>query len=107
MSETEGSELARQLGMTYMETSAKDPPQNIDDAFREVSEYCLQRFGGYLTQRGRRYVVGDILPRKNMRLQGRVELWQKLCQFSSSEEKHFRGSVTLKTVAKSKIDRGM
>ena len=29
-----GREMARRLGVPYMETSAKDPPQNIDDVFR-------------------------------------------------------------------------
>ena len=31
-----GREMARRLGVPYMETSAKDPPQNIDDVFREA-----------------------------------------------------------------------
>ena len=30
-----GREMARRLGVPYMETSAKDPPQNIDDVFRD------------------------------------------------------------------------
>ena len=32
-----GIDLAQRFGMTYIETSAKDPPQNIDEAFRQVS----------------------------------------------------------------------
>ncbi|XP_028162498.1 ras-related protein M-Ras-like isoform X2 [Ostrinia furnacalis] len=37
VSEEAGRELARQLGAPYIETSAKEPPLNIDAAFHEVS----------------------------------------------------------------------
>ena len=37
VSEEEGLLLAQRLGMHYIETSAKDPPQNIDEAFRQAS----------------------------------------------------------------------
>ena len=37
VSEDEGVRLAERLGMNYIETSAKEPPQNIDEAFRQVS----------------------------------------------------------------------
>ncbi len=37
VSEEQGLNLARELGgMPYLETSAKDPPHNIDESFREV-----------------------------------------------------------------------
>ena len=36
VSEEDGIRMASQFGMNYIETSAKDPPQNIDEAFREV-----------------------------------------------------------------------
>ena len=37
VSEEQGLRLAHDLGgMPYIETSAKDPPQNIDESFREV-----------------------------------------------------------------------
>ncbi len=36
VSTAEGVRLAEELGVHYMETSAKDPPGNIDNAFREV-----------------------------------------------------------------------
>lgn len=36
ISETEGRAMADRLNLPYMETSAKDPPQNIDGAFHEV-----------------------------------------------------------------------
>lgn len=36
VSEEDGLKLAHQLGMNYIETSAKEPPQNIDEAFRQV-----------------------------------------------------------------------
>lgn len=32
----QGISMARSFGIIYMETSAKDPPQNIDEAFKEV-----------------------------------------------------------------------
>lgn len=37
VSEEAGRELARALGAPYIETSAKEPPLNIDAAFHEVS----------------------------------------------------------------------
>lgn len=36
VSENEGRAMANRLNLPYMETSAKDPPQNIDGAFHEV-----------------------------------------------------------------------
>lgn len=35
--EEAGRELARGLGAPYIETSAKEPPLNVDAAFHEVS----------------------------------------------------------------------
>ena len=32
----QGINMARSLGIIYIETSAKDPPQNIEEAFKEV-----------------------------------------------------------------------
>jgi len=34
--EEEGREMANQFGIPYIETSAKDPPQNVDKAFQDV-----------------------------------------------------------------------
>jgi GTPase SAR1 family protein len=36
VSEEDGLRMAQKLGLPYLETSAKDPPVNIDEAFREV-----------------------------------------------------------------------
>jgi len=36
VSEEEGMRMAQKLNVPYLETSAKDPPVNIDEAFREV-----------------------------------------------------------------------
>ncbi|XP_077515052.1 ras-related protein M-Ras-like isoform X2 [Amblyomma americanum] len=36
VSEEQGRELAQQLKISYIETSAKDPPINVDAAFHEV-----------------------------------------------------------------------
>ncbi|XP_033639195.1 ras-related protein M-Ras-like isoform X2 [Asterias rubens] len=36
VTEEDGKALAAELGISYIETSAKDPPQNIDRAFHEV-----------------------------------------------------------------------
>lgn len=36
VTEEQGRELAHQLGIPYIETSAKDPPLNVDAAFHEV-----------------------------------------------------------------------
>lgn len=47
VSEEAGRELARQLGAPYIETSAKEPPLNIDRAFHEVSTCTGQ--GTYTT----------------------------------------------------------
>lgn len=40
ISESEGRAMADRLNLPYMETSAKDPPQNIDGAFHEVGDWC-------------------------------------------------------------------
>lgn len=36
VTEESGRELAHRLGIPYIETSAKDPPLNVDAAFHEV-----------------------------------------------------------------------
>lgn len=36
VTEEQGRELAQRLGIPYIETSAKDPPLNVDAAFHEV-----------------------------------------------------------------------
>ncbi|CAF1515449.1 unnamed protein product, partial [Didymodactylos carnosus] len=36
VSEEEGRELAAELNIAYIETSAKDPPMNVDSAFQEL-----------------------------------------------------------------------
>lgn len=36
VTEDQGRELAHKLGIPYIETSAKDPPLNIDATFHEV-----------------------------------------------------------------------
>ena len=36
VAEEQGREMAARLGVPYMETSAKDPPLNVDAAFHEV-----------------------------------------------------------------------
>lgn len=36
VSEEMGRELAHRLNLSYIETSAKDPPLNVDSAFHEV-----------------------------------------------------------------------
>lgn len=41
ISESEGRAMADRLNLPYMETSAKDPPQNIDGAFHEVYMIAL------------------------------------------------------------------
>jgi len=41
ISESEGRAMADRLNLPYMETSAKDPPQNIDGAFHEVYTIAL------------------------------------------------------------------
>lgn len=41
VSEEAGRELAQRLGIPYIETSAKDPPLNVDQAFQEVSVKTL------------------------------------------------------------------
>lgn len=38
VSEEAGRELAHKLGIPYIETSAKDPPLNIDATFHEVCD---------------------------------------------------------------------
>lgn len=37
ITEEQGRDLAHKLGIPYIETSAKDPPLNIDATFHEVS----------------------------------------------------------------------
>lgn len=37
VTEEMGRELAHKLSISYIETSAKDPPLNVDSAFHEVS----------------------------------------------------------------------
>ena len=39
VTEEMGRDMANSLSVTYIETSAKDPPQNVDAAFHEVSKY--------------------------------------------------------------------
>ena len=36
VSEREGRDMAQQFGVPYIETSAKDPPRNVDKAFQDV-----------------------------------------------------------------------
>lgn len=44
VTEEQGRELAHKLGIPYIETSAKDPPLNIDATFHEVSTtICVQK----------------------------------------------------------------
>jgi hypothetical protein len=38
VTEESGRELALRLGIPYIETSAKDPPLNVDAAFHEVPQ---------------------------------------------------------------------
>lgn len=38
VTEEQGRELAHKLGIPYIETSAKDPPLNIDATFHEVTK---------------------------------------------------------------------
>lgn len=50
VTEEQGRELAHRLGIPYIETSAKDPPLNVDAAFHEVrlidtqEDYCSSLF---------------------------------------------------------------
>ena len=39
VTEEEGKDMAAKLGINYIETSAKDPPVNVDAAFHQVSFY--------------------------------------------------------------------
>nr|CAB3263944.1 ras-related protein M-Ras-like [Phallusia mammillata] len=41
--EEEGQEMAKQFGIPYIETSAKDPPQNVDKAFQNVVRIIRQQ----------------------------------------------------------------
>lgn len=41
ITEEQGRDLAHKLGIPYIETSAKDPPLNIDATFHEVSEKLI------------------------------------------------------------------
>lgn len=43
VTEEQGRELAHRLGIPYIETSAKDPPLNVDAAFHEVGNKKLKR----------------------------------------------------------------
>ncbi|PBC31101.1 Ras-related protein M-Ras [Apis cerana cerana] len=43
VTEEQGRELAHRLGIPYIETSAKDPPLNVDAAFHEVGNKELKR----------------------------------------------------------------
>ena len=43
ITEEQGKEMAGRFGLRYMETSAKDPPLNVDAAFHEVRAF-LSRF---------------------------------------------------------------
>lgn len=47
VTEEQGRELAHKLGIPYIETSAKDPPLNIDATFHEVNynPFTLFYFG--------------------------------------------------------------
>lgn len=51
VTEEQGRELAHKLGIPYIETSAKDPPLNIDATFHEVNivvynilSFCIMIF---------------------------------------------------------------
>lgn len=39
VTEEQGRELAHRLNIPYIETSAKDPPLNVDAAFHEVGDH--------------------------------------------------------------------
>lgn len=41
--EDEGREMAQQFGIPYIETSAKDPPRNVDKAFQDVVRFIRQQ----------------------------------------------------------------
>ncbi|XP_078485602.1 ras-related protein M-Ras [Ciona intestinalis] len=41
--EDEGKEMARQFQIPYIETSAKDPPQNVDKAFQDIVRLIRQQ----------------------------------------------------------------
>lgn len=41
VTEEQGRELAHRLGIPYIETSAKDPPLNVDAAFHEVTYFLF------------------------------------------------------------------
>lgn len=43
VTEEQGRELAHRLGIPYIETSAKDPPLNVDAAFHEVRNKELKK----------------------------------------------------------------
>lgn len=45
VTEEQGRDLAHKLGIPYIETSAKDPPLNIDATFHEVrGKRCVNAF---------------------------------------------------------------
>lgn len=54
VSEEAGRELARQLGAPYIETSAKEPPLNIDAAFHELVRIIRNHPQQEAKPRGRR-----------------------------------------------------
>lgn len=43
ITEDQGRDLAHKLGIPYIETSAKDPPLNIDATFHEVSNKIISQ----------------------------------------------------------------
>ena len=47
VTEESGRELAHKLGIPYIETSAKDPPLNVDAAFHEVGYYLISQEVSY------------------------------------------------------------
>ena len=48
VTEDQGREMAHQLGIPYIETSAKDPPLNVDAAFHEVTRKNINSVFAYL-----------------------------------------------------------
>lgn len=47
VTEEQGRDLAHRLGIPYIETSAKDPPLNIDATFHEVQHSLISYFYGF------------------------------------------------------------
>lgn len=50
IAEEQGRDLAHKLGVPYIETSAKDPPLNIDATFHEVRPFKLYILTNQLNQ---------------------------------------------------------